>query len=67
LRRIQRVGADGHSRASAAALKARQNSTSDARAVKRTARRTPSTSKPRMLASHTDSAATSTVTAAASR
>jgi hypothetical protein len=40
----------GHSRASAAAEKARQNSTIDVRAVKRITIRMPSTSNPRMPA-----------------
>jgi hypothetical protein len=56
LRRCHRVQALGHSRASAPALKARQNSTSEVRAVKRITMRTPSTSNCRMPAIQTDRA-----------
>ncbi len=57
----------GHSRASAAALKARQNNNSEVRAVKRITMRTPSTSNCRMPAIQTDSAIRISVRAANSR
>jgi hypothetical protein len=56
LRRCQRVHGFGHSLARAPALKARQNSNSDVRAVKRITMRTPSTSNCRIAAIQTGSA-----------
>src|SRR5260221_65383 len=67
LRRCHRVQAFGHSRASAAALKARQKSSSEVRAVKRITMRTPSTSNCRMPAIQMLSAAKVSVSTANSR
>ena len=50
LRRSHRVHAFGHISASAVPAKARQNNTSEVRAVNRITIRTPLTSKPRMPA-----------------
>jgi hypothetical protein len=67
LRRCHRVQPFGHSRASAAAEKARQKNISDVRAVKRTTIRTPSTSNCRMLAIQMHSAIRTSVSTANSR
>ena len=67
LRRCQRVQPFGHSRASAAAEKARQKNISEVRAVKRITMRTPSTSKPRMDAIQMQSAASVSANMANSR
>jgi hypothetical protein len=67
LRRCHFVQAFGHSRANAAAEKARQKNSSDVRAVKRITMRTPSTSKPRMPAIQMHSAVSAAASTANSR
>src|SRR6266704_876978 len=67
LRRCHRVHGFGHSRASAAAPKARQKNNSEVRAVKRITMRAPSTSNCRMPAIQIDSTISTSVSTANSR